>query len=175
MEILHTAAFETPIGEMLAVSSGVGLLYLELPHASGRGLGGFLRGASPDARTLEGFAPNRAAITQVCEFLEGKRREFSLHLDVRGTEFQRSVWAELPKIPYGETRSYGDIARAIDRPRAVRAVGAANGANPLPLVLPCHRVIASDGRLQGFGGGIELKSRLLAMERSEEPGQGRLL
>lgn len=174
MEILHTASFETPIGEMLAVSSGKGLLYLELPHASGRGVGGFLRRASPGARSVEGYAPNRAAIAQVCEFLEGKRRDFSIHLDVRGTEFQRAVWAALEAIPYGETRSYGEVAREIGRPSAVRAVGAANGANPLPLIIPCHRVIASDGKLQGFGGGLALKQRLLAMERAE-PGQGRLL
>jgi methylated-DNA-[protein]-cysteine S-methyltransferase len=80
------------------------------------------------------------------------------------------VWRELAAIAYGETRSYAEVARAIGKPLAVRAVGAANGANPLSLVLPCHRVIASDGSLGGYGGGLELKARLLAMERSRTPG-----
>jgi O-6-methylguanine DNA methyltransferase len=167
VEILHSARFETPIGEMLAASSGRGLVYLELPHASGRGFGGFLRRAGPDVRATAGFAPNRAAIEQVCEFLEGKRKCFELNLDLRGTPFQLVVWDELRRIPWGETRSYADVATAIDRPTAVRAVGAANGANPLPLIVPCHRVVTSDGQLGGYGGGLPLKARLLAAERSD--------
>jgi O-6-methylguanine DNA methyltransferase len=167
VEILHTAHFETPVGEMLAVSSSRGLLYLELPHASGRGVGGFLRRVVPGGRALEGFAPNRAAIEQVVGFLEGKRERFELNLDLRGTPFQLVVWDELRRIPYGETRSYADVALQVGRPRAVRAVGAANGANPLPLVVPCHRVVATGGKLGGYGGGLELKARLLAMERAD--------
>jgi O-6-methylguanine DNA methyltransferase len=170
VEILHTARFETPVGEMLAASSGRGLVYLELPHASGRGFGGFLRRAIPDARAVEGYAPNRAAVEQVCEFLEGKRERFELHLDLRGTPFQLIVWDEVRSIPWGETRSYAGVASAIGRPTAMRAVGAANGANPLPLIVPCHRVVASDGHLGGYAGGLPLKARLLATERT-----GRLL
>lgn len=172
MEILHTASFETPSGTMLAASSSVGLAYLELPHASGRGFGGFLRRIG--ARATEGWAPNRAAVEQVSEYLAGKRREFDLHLDLRGTEFQRLVWDQLCRIPYGTTCSYQDVGRAIGRPAAVRAVGTANGANPLPLVVPCHRVVATGGKLGGYGGGLDLKRRLLAMERAE-PGLGALL
>jgi O-6-methylguanine DNA methyltransferase len=172
VEILHTATFETQVGTMLAASSPLGLAYLELPHASGRGFGGFLRRIG--ARATEGWAPNRVAIEQVCEYLEGKRRDFDLHLDMRGTEFQRTVWDELCRIPFGVTRSYQDVARAIGRPMAVRAVGTANGANPLPLVVPCHRVVATGGKLGGYGGGLELKRRLLAMERAE-PEMGSLL
>jgi O-6-methylguanine DNA methyltransferase len=97
-----------------------------------------------------------------------------LALDLRGTPFQLEVWSALREIPYGETRSYADIAREVGRPSAVRAVGAANGANPLSIVVPCHRVIASDGRLQGYGGGVSLKAKLLAMEQSR-PAQGLLL
>ena len=97
-----------------------------------------------------------------------------LHLDLRGTDFQRRVWDQLCRIPYGTTCSYQDVARAIGRPSAVRAVGTANGANPLPLIVPCHRVVATGGKLGGYGGGLDLKRRLLAMERAE-PGLGALL
>ena len=103
-------------------------------------------------------------VAQVLEYLEGKRRSFDLPLDLHATPFQRAVYDELLRIPYGEKRSYADVARAIGKPRAVRAVGAANGANPIPLVVPCHRVIASDGHLGGYGGGLPLKKHLLAME-----------
>ena len=99
---------------------------------------------------------------------------FELELDLRGTSFQLAVYEEVVKIPFGEARSYGEVAAAIGRPKAVRAVGAANGANPVPLIVPCHRVIASNGQLQGYGGGLDLKARLLAMEQSGA-AQGRLL
>lgn len=165
MGIVHTAHFETPIGAMLVASTGGGLAYLELPHASGRGFRGWLRG-QPELEAREAFQPNRAAVAQILEYLEGKRRRFDLPLDLRGTPFQRAVYEELLRIPYGEKRSYAEVARAIGRPRAVRAVGAANGANPIPLVVPCHRVIASNGHLGGFGGGLPLKKQLLAMEAS---------
>jgi methylated-DNA-[protein]-cysteine S-methyltransferase len=174
VEILHTSRFESPIGPLFVASSERGLAYLELPRASGRGFAGWLRGAGRGCRALEGFAPNRAAATQLGEYLEGKRRHFELALDLRGTPFQRAVWEELLRIPYGETRTYAEIARAIGRPQAVRAVGTANGANPVALVVPCHRVVATGGKLGGYGGGLALKERLLALERAE-PGDGRLL
>lgn len=101
---------------------------------------------------------------QLGEYFRGERRAFDLELAPRGTEFQRDVWSALQRIPYGETRSYSDIAREIGRPAAVRAVGAANGANPIPIVIPCHRVVGSNGSLTGFGGGIETKRWLLALE-----------
>ena len=92
-------------------------------------------------------------------------RRFDLPLDLAGTEFQRGVWLELTRIPYGETRSYQQMACAIGSPKAVRAVGAANGANPVAIVVPCHRVIGASGKLVGYGGGLPLKRRLLALER----------
>ncbi|MEM1228928.1 MAG: methylated-DNA--[protein]-cysteine S-methyltransferase [Pseudomonadota bacterium] len=101
---------------------------------------------------------------QLAEYFAGQREHFDLTLRPEGTEFQRAVWQALTRIPYGETCSYGDIAAAIGRPKAVRAVGAANGRNPLPIVVPCHRVIGSNGSLTGFGGGLENKERLLALE-----------
>jgi O-6-methylguanine DNA methyltransferase len=170
LELVHAASVETPIGTLRLASTSRGLACVELPHASGRGLEGFLRRNLPGARCEPGFAPNRAAALQIVEYLEGKRTSFGLALDLRGTAFQRAVWQVLLAIPYGETRSYSEVARAIERPDAVRAVGAANGANPLAIVVPCHRVIAADGSLGGYGGGLALKARLLAMERSRAPG-----
>jgi methylated-DNA-[protein]-cysteine S-methyltransferase len=102
---------------------------------------------------------------QLRAYFSGGLRDFDLPLDMVGTDFQQRVWRELLKIPYGETRSYMQIASGIGSPTAVRAVGAANGANPVPIVVPCHRVIGSGGRLVGYGGGLPLKQRLLALER----------
>jgi methylated-DNA-[protein]-cysteine S-methyltransferase len=101
---------------------------------------------------------------QLREYFDGRRKAFELPLDFNGTEFQRKVWAALLTIPYGETRSYAQIARQIGRPEAVRAVGAANGRNPISIVAPCHRVIGSTGKLTGFAGGLETKAFLLAHE-----------
>lgn len=105
-----------------------------------------------------------AAFSQLDEYFQGRRTTFDLVLDPIGTPFQREVWRALQAIPYGETRSYGQLARAIGRPAASRAVGAANGANPLPIVIPCHRVIGSAGSLTGFGGGLAIKRFLLDLE-----------
>jgi O-6-methylguanine DNA methyltransferase len=173
-ETVYVARVESPIGALRVASSAAGLAYVELPHESGPGLYGRLRHVLPDAEVVEGFAPNQVAIAQIREYLEGKRTEFDLPLDLRGTAFQMTVWTALREIPYGETRTYAEIARIVGRPRAVRAVGAANGANPVALVVPCHRVIATGGKLGGYAGGLELKARLLAMEQSR-PKQGVLL
>jgi methylated-DNA-[protein]-cysteine S-methyltransferase len=101
---------------------------------------------------------------QFREYFEGKRRTFSLTLHFRGTAFQKRVWQALQTIPYGETRSYGQIAAQIGRASAARAVGAANGRNPISIIAPCHRVVGSDGKLTGFAGGLDIKERLLALE-----------
>ena len=98
------------------------------------------------------------------EYFAGDRKDFDLPLNVSGTEFQVQVLEELQRIPYGETRSYGDIAKRIGRPKAMRAVGAANGRNPIPIIIPCHRVIGSGGDLTGFGGGLDTKEALLRLE-----------
>jgi len=104
---------------------------------------------------------------QLREYFEGQRQIFSLDLDFDGTEFQKKVWNALLTIPFGETRSYGDIARQIGNPKSVRAVGAANGKNPIPIIVPCHRVIGSSGKLVGFGGGMENKALLLNLEKTK--------
>jgi methylated-DNA-[protein]-cysteine S-methyltransferase len=101
---------------------------------------------------------------QLNEYFAGQRKVFALKLDLAGTAFQLAVWNALLTIPFGETRSYGQIARQIGKPKAVRAVGAANGRNPVSIVAPCHRVIGSTGKLTGFGGGLEAKAQLLALE-----------
>jgi O-6-methylguanine DNA methyltransferase len=101
---------------------------------------------------------------QLTEYLEGRRRAFDLPFELRGSEFQKDVWRAVERVPYGYTATYGEIATVIGRPKASRAVGAANGSNPLPIVIPCHRVIGSDGSLTGYGGGLPLKRRLLALE-----------
>ncbi len=106
------------------------------------------------------------ARTQLGEYFDGKRQEFDVPLDPRGTDFQRRVWQRLLKIPYGTTTTYGALARELGDPGASRAVGLANGSNPLPIVIPCHRVIGANGTLTGFGGGLPTKAALLDLERS---------
>lgn len=104
------------------------------------------------------------ASAQLCEYFAGKRKYFDLPCKVEGSEFQKRVWAELCRIPYGETASYGEIARRIGSPRAARAVGMANNRNPLPILVPCHRVIGADGRFVGYAGGLDKKEYLLKLE-----------
>ncbi len=176
METVHLAEFESPLGPLRILCTARGVAYLELPHANGRGLAGWLSRHAPDAKIVEAFAPNRAAVAQVVEYLAGKRTGFALPLDLRGTPFQKKVWQELLRIPYGETRSYHEVAHAIGEPSAARAVGGASGANPVALIVPCHRVVAARG-LGGYAGGLALKRHLLALERTRAtaPRQGRFL
>jgi methylated-DNA-[protein]-cysteine S-methyltransferase len=113
----------------------------------------------------EGEGHGALVARQVAEFFAGKRREFDFPLAPDGTLFQKRVWAELVKIPFGETISYGELARRVGNPAASRAVGAANGQNPIAVIVPCHRVIGTNGKLTGYGGGLPLKEKLLAWER----------
>ena len=113
--------------------------------------------------------PFNAVIKQLDEYFDGKRQDFDLPLRPAGTEFQRQVWQALQQIPYGETWSYGKLAKHVGTPNAYRAVGAANGINPIPVIIPCHRVIGSNGKLTGFGGGLEAKAFLLNLESLQLP------
>lgn len=106
------------------------------------------------------------AFFELREYLDGKRRQFDFPYQVHGTEFQQKVWRELCRIPYGETRTYQEIAKAIGNPRACRAVGMANHKNPMGIVIPCHRVIGADGRLTGYAGGLDVKRKLLELEKA---------
>ena len=156
-----TATIPSPTGDLTLIASDTGLAAILWDD---------------DAAMQARYAPRRedpdhpviaATIRQLEEYFAGTRTTFDLPLDPVGTAFQRDVWRALLSIPYGETRSYADIARAIGRPTATRAVGAANGRNPIPIVTPCHRVIGSNGTLTGFGGGLPNKQLLLALERGE--------
>jgi methylated-DNA-[protein]-cysteine S-methyltransferase len=120
--------------------------------------------AAPAKSPLRREEPFREAIAQLDAYFAGQLRRFDLPLAPEGTPFQREVWSALTAIPYGETVSYGELARRLGRPAASRAVGAANGQNPIPIVIPCHRVIGADGSLTGFGGGLAIKRRLLDLE-----------
>jgi len=124
-----------------------------------------VRGRHPAARHDPSAPPLPELRRQLAEYLAGTRREFDLPLAPPGTDFQRRVWSALRDIPYGETRSYADLARAVGRPRGSRAVGQANRRNPIGVVIPCHRVIAADGGLGGYAGGLERKRKLLAIEQ----------
>jgi len=147
---------DTPIGRLRLVSTGSRLAAIEFEHHHGE----------PGADTSATDAVLELAAAQLLEYFAGRRRQFELPLAAAGTAFQRQVWDALAAIPWGELRSYADIARAIERPTAVRAVGAANGRNPLPIVVPCHRVVGSNGSLTGFAGGLGIKRRLLELEGS---------
>jgi methylated-DNA-[protein]-cysteine S-methyltransferase len=151
--------FETPIGPLLLVGDAL--------HLRRIGLQGGTHPDPIDKQWIHSNAPFGAAIEQLQQYFAGIRREFELPLAAQGTSFQRAVWRELQAIPYGHTVSYGALARRLGNAQASRAVGLANGANPLPVVIPCHRVIGADGSLTGFGGGLAIKRSLLALERAD--------
>ena len=124
----------------------------------------FAAGASPAPGASADRAAFASVLAQLGEYFAGARRTFDVPLDLRGSEFQRAFWAALLEIPYGETASYGEIARRVGRPGKARAVGRANGSNPIAVIVPCHRVIGADGTLTGYGGGLERKRLLLDLE-----------
>lgn len=159
--MLHRTTITTPIGDLRIVASDAGIREIWMPL--------------PDARSVPARAtenPDHPILTearrQIDEYFRGDRLVFDLPLDVEGTAFQREVWGALAEIPYGETESYGQLAERVGRPGAARAVGGANGRNPIPLVVPCHRVIGANGTMVGYGGpsedGIAIKRWLLRHE-----------
>ncbi|WP_343521096.1 methylated-DNA--[protein]-cysteine S-methyltransferase [Sphingomonas sp.] len=157
MTLVHTD-IDSPVGTLRLVASDAGLVAILWPNERA--------GRVPLGPSVEDAAHPILvqATAQVSEYFAGERRIFDVPLDFRGTEFQRSVWQALLTIPYGETRSYAQIARQIGRPTASRAVGAANGRNPVSIIAPCHRVIGTGGALTGFAGGLEAKRMLLDLE-----------
>lgn len=166
-DIIYYDEMDSPVGTLRLVADGYGLREIRFererhpkkPHHD------WIRAIDPQAS-----APIAEARMQLEEYFAGKRKHFDLLLHPLGTPFQLTVWHELGRIPYGVTISYGELARRIDKPQAMRAVGAANGRNPLPIVLPCHRVIGSDGSLTGFGGGLPTKRFLLTLEHAMPDG-----
>jgi methylated-DNA-[protein]-cysteine S-methyltransferase len=156
------AYYHSPIGTIEIVASDQGITTLE-----------FIRGKGAPGRTPSGVKPLclSEAVSQLHEYFLGRRTAFSLSLVLAGTAFQKKVWLELLKVPYGRTTSYKEIANKIGKPKAVRAVGGANHRNPISIIIPCHRVIGTDGRLVGYGGGLSRKEWLLDHEqRGDKPG-----
>jgi O-6-methylguanine DNA methyltransferase len=169
METLYSTILASPVGPLFLATSGKGLVALEfdarLPGQQ------TIRPNPRDLRSESGavrfeISDRRLSPYQreLEEYFAGNRRQFSFPLDLRGTKFQLECWQALLEIPYGETRTYADIARAVGRPQGFRAVGMANNRNPIAIVVPCHRVIASDGTLCGYGGGLDIKRKLLQLE-----------
>jgi len=146
---------ESPIGPLTLASSERGLASVHFGDA-----------IPPEAIIDESV--HQLAIQQLQEYFEGKRTAFDLPLDLHGTPFQKAVWSKLQSIPYGETCSYGEIARSLGKPGAARAVGMANHDNPVAVVVPCHRVVGSDGSLTGYAGGLDVKKRLLTLESQNQ-------
>ncbi|HPF70822.1 MAG TPA: methylated-DNA--[protein]-cysteine S-methyltransferase [Candidatus Krumholzibacteria bacterium] len=159
MKHAYATILDSPVGPLLLASDGTALTHLL-----------FEREDAPAAADRAAFAAGRRdavldrACAQLQEYFAGRRRTFDLPLAPTGTAFQRAVWRALEDIPYGRTESYGTLADRVGRPRAVRAVGAANGRNPISIIVPCHRVIGADGSLTGYGGGLDAKRFLLALE-----------
>jgi methylated-DNA-[protein]-cysteine S-methyltransferase len=150
---------ESPLGPLLLAADDAGLR--QILFVKGR------REAHPEPSWREDRAPHRETIQQLQAYFAGDLENFDLKLAPEGTPFQLEVWRRLCDIPYGETISYGELAGRIGNPKASRAVGLANGSNPIPIVIPCHRVIGSNGKLTGYGGGLPIKEKLLALERRQ--------
>ena len=159
METLHFTRINSPVGHLVIGVSEKGLTILEFDRGH----------LSPKFSWVESRERAARYVRQLEEYFAGKRQNFDFPLDLRGTEFQLRCWNALLKIPYGETRTYGEQARVIGCPRGFRAVGAANHDNPIAIVVPCHRVIAAGGGLHGYGGGLENKRWLLELEGAMTP------
>ena len=147
---------DTPVGQLLLVGDEEGLREIRFENDR--------KGRTPEPDWERDPASLEKECSQIEAYFAGELREFNLRLAPRGTPFQLRVWNKLAEIPYGETISYGELAKRVGKPNAARAVGAANGSNPLPIVLPCHRVIGKSGKLVGFGGGLDVKQTLLDSE-----------
>jgi methylated-DNA-[protein]-cysteine S-methyltransferase len=164
-ETIIYRGFNTPVGRMLAAVSPAGLCRLCFP---GEEREGFFKWAAlkyPGADIEEGCSEVLNTVEkQLLEYFSGKRKHFSVTLDLKGTVFQRRVWHALMQIPFGSTVSYKDVAHAIGSTAAVRAVGQANNKNPVPIIVPCHRVVGANGKLVGYGGGLHIKTNLLELE-----------
>jgi methylated-DNA-[protein]-cysteine S-methyltransferase len=156
-DALAYAHLDSPIGSLLLAGDEQGLRLINFQTGTHR--------MKPESSWKLDERQFTDVIGQLEAYFAGELRSFNLRLAPAGTPFQREVWGKLLTIPYGETISYGELARRVGKPRASRAVGAANGRNPLPIVVPCHRVIGADGTLTGYGGGLPIKTALLALER----------
>jgi O-6-methylguanine DNA methyltransferase len=159
-------SLETPLGTAQLYGTARGLLMVALPGELRDFTEAWLRREAHGAHIIEQATALPEARAQLAEYFAGERRAFDLALDWRGTPFQRAVWEAVRAVPYGETCTYGEIAAILGRPNAARAVGAANGANPLAPIVPCHRLVGTDGSLRGYGAGLGMKRWLIDLERS---------
>lgn len=166
-EIIY-AQMDSPVGPVWVASTEEGICGIGLGAGQPEGLLDWLSGQVGSQPPHENPAGLEGALAQLREYFAGRRRTFDVPLDVRGTDFQRAVWSEVARIPYGGMASYGEVARRVGKPGAARAVGAAVGANPLPILIPCHRVIGADGSLTGYGGGLDVKAALLRLEGASQ-------
>jgi methylated-DNA-[protein]-cysteine S-methyltransferase len=169
MPSLYSMTMPSPIGSLFLAASEKGLVALEFdfkPAGKGSLRRGLRQSGGENDKIVwqESSSHMRKYRVELEEYFAGERRQFDFPLDLQGTDFQLACWRALVAIPYGETRTYGDQARAIRKPNAFRAVGMANNRNPIAIVVPCHRVIASDGTLCGYGGGLDVKRKLLELE-----------
>jgi len=162
--MLYCTSFETNIGVIYIASSEKGVCKISLTLDSASEFKSWIKKHFGEFEIVESKKKNKDAIDQIKLYLARKLKKFDLEIDMLGTEFQKKVWIETMKIPYGETISYSDLARKIRRENSQRAVGNALASNPLPIIVPCHRVIASDGSLGGYSGGIKIKEFLLRLE-----------
>ena len=156
MTQLSYTHIDSPVGSLLVAGNDDALHYLSFPNSP--------KAVEPRSDWHQTDAPFLEVRRQLTAYFDGELRQFDLPLFLAGTAFQKSVWRHLATIPFGETQSYGQLAATLERPKASRAVGAANGSNPLPIILPCHRVIGGNGSLTGFGGGLPTKEYLLRHE-----------
>jgi O-6-methylguanine DNA methyltransferase len=164
VEMIAYARLESQIGTVWVASTPMGLRKISLGGDQSGAFHSWLSKQASPAEPSEEPEVMRFALAQLREYFSGSRRAFDLPLDARGTSFQKAVWSQVVRIPYGTTATYGDIAQLVGKPRASRAVGGAVGANPLPIVIPCHRVIGAGGSLTGFGSGLAVKEALLRLE-----------
>jgi O-6-methylguanine DNA methyltransferase len=164
METLYYSRTESPLGELYVGVSARGMVLLDLHGGEFLRNPGFNGRANSKVQWIESDDKTAPYVRELKEYFAGRRKEFSFPLDLRGTEFQKRCWQALLNIPYGTTRSYAEIAREVGSPRSFRAVGQANHHNPVAIVVPCHRVITSDGKLGGYGGGLAMKEKLLRLE-----------
>ncbi|MFY9825209.1 MAG: methylated-DNA--[protein]-cysteine S-methyltransferase [Thermoanaerobaculia bacterium] len=163
----YSSTFDSPCGPLICVVDEDGAV-VRIAFGHGRDAQK-ITDLKAENDVIEDAGRTAEVRRQLDEYFAGRREEFDLVLAPRGTPFELAVWEELRRIPFGQTRSYADIARTLGKPAATRAVGRANGANPIPIVVPCHRVIGSNGSLTGFGGGIDNKARLLELEGRRLP------
>ena len=167
LTLIHYSYMDSPLGRLYLAQHAGGLCCVSLGEGAMEKLFAYINKVFPTAELKPSKPILKDTIQQLSEYFEGERTDFDVKLFLSGTEFQKQVWKGLMEIPYGKTISYGALATTLNSPGGMRAVGAANGQNPIPIIIPCHRVIAADGSLGGYTGGLEIKMKLLDLEQQK--------